>query len=139
MKVYKLILAIFILSLLIYTVNADEPYSLIYQYTNPEVTVSFSESLQVSPERQQEIADELAGIASNIPHNPLPESPNNIICTLFGHDIAPQSSVTVTHHKVDKYNPRCLMEVYHVTYCKRCDYTVAEMVNDFYIVCCPED
>jgi hypothetical protein len=139
MKVYRLILTIFVLSILIFTVNADELNSLIYQYTNPEVTVSFSEFLQVSPERQQEIADELAGRVSYSPQNPLPESPNNIICTLFGHDIAPQSSVTVTHHKVDKYNPRCRMEVYHVTYCKRCDYTVSELVNDFYIVCCPED
>jgi hypothetical protein len=139
MKTYRLLLFALISVLLILSVHAAKSDLLIYQYTNPEVTVSFSEPLEVSAERQQVIADEIAGITSNT--NPLNESymPNNLICTLFGHDIAPQTTVTATHHKVDKYNPRCLMEVYHVTYCKRCDYAVEELVNDFFIFCCPED
>jgi hypothetical protein len=118
---------------------ADELNPLVYQYYNPETTITFSEPLQVSAERQKQIADIIAGATNDSSMTAVVDSPNNIICTLFGHDIAPQSTVTATHHKVRQYNPRCLMELYHVTYCKRCDYTVTEMVNDFYIVCCPED
>lgn len=139
MKFFRLFLSVILLSVLVFTVHADEFVPLIYQYTNPDVTVEFYEPLEVSAERQQAIADNIAGITTSILSSPVLDSPNNIICTLFGHDIAPQSTVTATHHKVNKYNPRCLMEVYHVTYCKRCDYTVTELVNDFFIFCCPED
>ena len=139
MKIFRFILILLIPSILIIAVFADEFSPLTYQYQNPEITISFTEPLQVSAERQQQIANEIAGVNSNYSMIPVVASPANIICTLFGHDIAPQSTVTATHHKVRQYNPRCLMEVYHVTYCKRCDYTVSELVNDFYIVCCPED
>lgn len=139
MKILKLAMAILICSILAFTVNADESIPSIYQYSDPEVTVCFPEPLDVSAEFQQEIADAIAGFSTNTFISPDHESLNNIICTLFGHDIAPQGTVTATHHKVEKYNPRCLMEVYHVTYCKRCDYAVSELANDFYIVCCPED
>ena len=139
MKLLKLIFSFTLLSILVLTIYADEINPLVYQYFDPDLTVVFSEPLEVSVSRQQEIADELAGKSSGTILLPTIDSQNNIICTLFGHDIAPQSTVTVTHHKVNKYNPRCLMEVYHVTYCKRCDYTVSELYNDFFIVCCPED
>jgi hypothetical protein len=140
MRVFKFIISIVFFNLLVFTTfAADELVPLVYHYTNPEVTVVFSESLQVSAIRQQEIADSIAGTSTNTLYSPEQESPNNIICTLFGHDIAPESTVTATHHKVNKYNPRCLMEIYHVTYCKRCDYTVTVLDNDFYIFCCPED
>jgi hypothetical protein len=139
MKTIKVLLVIALLSFLTFTVYADELRPLIYQYTNPEITVYFSEPLEVSAERQQEIANQIAGIPSNTFYSPGTNFPNNIICTLFGHDIAPEGTVTATHHKVNKYNPRCSMQVYHVTYCKRCDYAVAELDNEFLIVCCPED
>lgn len=139
MKIVKVTIAILLFCSLILIANADELTPMVFQYLNPEITIEFLNPLEMSSERQQKIADEIAGVSSGASFINGGESPNNIICTLFGHDIAPQSTVTATHHKVDKYNPRCLMEVYHVTYCKRCDYTVTEMVNDFFIVCCPED
>jgi hypothetical protein len=140
MKAIRLLLIGILIIFISFSVFADEINPLVYQYTNPEITIVFSDPLQVSSERQQEIADSIACVNSNNTLYESPsDSPDNIICTLFGHDIAPQSTVTATHHKVDKYNPRCLMEVYHVTYCKRCDYTVSELVSSFYIVCCPED
>ncbi len=138
MKALKALLFACLLSFLVFTVYADSPNQLVYQYLNPEITVVFSDPLEVSEERQLHIANEIAGVSSNS-FIPPANSPNNIICTIFGHDLAPQVSVTATHHKVKVYNPRCLMEVYHVTYCKRCDYTLSELYNDFYIVCCPED
>lgn len=139
MKYLKFILLVIILCLLVVVVNADGLSPLIYQYTDPEITVTFLGPLEVSAERQKEIADSIANQSSNTISSPDIASPANLICTIFGHDLAPQASVTATHHKIRQYNPRCLMEVYHVTYCKRCDYTVTELYNDFYIVCCPED
>lgn len=140
MKYTKVFLIIILLTFLSIIVYADELNPLVYQYTNPDITIIFSEPLEVSAEHQKRIADDIAGSgSSSFFISPSSYSPNNIICTLFGHDIAPQSTVTATHHKEKKYNPRCLMKVYHVTYCKRCDYTVTELDNEFYIACCPED
>jgi len=138
MKIAKTCILLILINAFIIVADADELKPLIYQFTNPEVTVEFSEPLEVSTERQQEIAEELAGVTQTGINLDVP-SPNNIICTLFGHDLAPQSTVTVTHHKDRQHSPRCLMEIYHVTYCKRCNYTVEELHNSFHIICCPED
>lgn len=139
MKVTKLALLILLFVSLVLSVYADNLNPLVYQYYDPEVTVEFSEPLQVSPERQQNIADEIAGVSSNTITDPNATDPENIICTLFGHNLEGPVTVTATHHKAKKYAPRCLMEVYHVTYCTRCDYGETELYNDFYIFCCPED
>ena len=138
MKNSKIVCFIVVLILLGITVCADGYIPLVYQYIDPEVTVVFSEPLD-STKRQQNIADEIAGIEHNPLIEPGNESPDNIICTLFGHNLSPEVTVTATHHKVNKYNPRCLMEIYHVTYCTRCDYTVSTLEDSFFILCCPED
>ena len=129
-----LLLALF----LMLSVYADDLNPLVYQYTDPEVTVEFSEQLN-SPEHQQVIADEIAGVHTNSIVNPENASPDNIICTLFGHKLTGPVVVTATHHKVNSFQPRCLMEVYDVVYCTRCDYTETELVNSSYIFCCPDD
>lgn len=139
MKLLKYSLFVILSAFLILSVFADDINPLVYYYEDPEVTVTFSEPLSTSEARQHEIADTIAGITSNTIIDPANASPDNIICILFGHDIAPTATVTATHHKVYKYNPRCLMEVYHITYCTRCDYTVENLESSFYIVCCPED
>lgn len=132
-----IILLIFLLFLTL-TVYADGANPLIYQYTNPYTTVAFSEALDVSAEHQQEIADLLSGnypITIIDPNNAIPQ---NILCSLFGHKLS-TTTVTVTHHKDLVHDPRCLMEVYHVTACSRCDYTDPVLTNSFHISCCPED
>ncbi len=139
MKSVKCVLSLVIACLMVMTVRASEVNQIIYQYQDPDITVIFSEPLNISPDRQQTIANCIAGVETDTLSGLDNPSPNNIICTIFGHDMSPEVTVTATHHKVDKYNPRCLMEVYHVTYCQRCDYTVQSLENDFYIVCCPED
>ena len=136
MKVVKVLLLIASILIFSVVVCADELTSLVYQYSNPEATVTFSEYLDIPSERYQKIADDLIGITSMEPLEP--EQPNGIICTLFGHNLT-TTTVTVTHHKVRQYTPRCLMEVYHVSTCSRCDYYTQEMVNSFHISCCPED
>jgi len=134
-KALVLFLLISVLSLIAY---ADGVNPLVYQYHNPEITVEFAEVLNVSPERQQLIADDIAGINSSSMSGSTPTSPNNIICTIFGHDLS-TTTVTATHHKELPHNPRCLVELYHVTACSRCNYTDAELVGSAFIVCCPED
>ena len=81
---------------------------------------------------------EIARIESGTTLNSNTASPDNIICTIFGHDLS-TTTVTVTHHKVEQHHPRCLMELYHVTACSRCNYTDAELQSSFHILCCPED
>ncbi len=139
MKRVKFIIMFILAFMLMTSVCADSLNPLVYQYTNPEVTVVFSEPLGVAPERQQSIADEIAGVDTSLLSSPGSVSPDNIICTLFGHKLSDQVTVTATHHKVNQYQPRCLMEVYHVTYCTRCDYTDSQLVDSIYIFCCPED
>jgi len=139
MKIPKLLMVILLLGFLVLSVSADELNPLVYQYYNPEVTIEFLEPLQVSSERQQNIANQIAGVTPISINDPNVEDPENLICTLFGHNLEGPVTVTATHHKVRQYAPRCLKEVYHVSYCTRCDYTESELHNDFYIFCCPED
>lgn len=126
-------------SVLMLSVYADGLNPLVYQYTNPDITVEFSEPLNVSAERQQSIADKIAGIESNSLISPGGDSPDNILCTLFGHKLSDPVTVTATHHKVNQYQPRCQMDVYDVVYCTRCDYTDTQFVHSIYVFCCPED
>lgn len=141
MKLTKPIALFIALSVLALTVFADEFNPLVYQYHDPEVTVEFAESLNISIARQKQIADEIAGINSTSMSgsNPTsPTSPDNIICTLFGHDLS-TTTVTATHHKAKLHEPRCLVELYYVTACSRCDYAEIELAGSAFICCCPED
>ena len=139
MKKIKYLIIIALVPILMLSVHADGLTPLVYQYTDPEVTVVFSESLDMSAERQQSIADEIAGVVTTSLTEPGVVSPDNLICTLFGHKLSDPVTVTATHHKVRSTEPRCRMDVYHVTYCTRCDYTNSELVASNFIFCCPED
>lgn len=138
MKAVKVLTLFVLISVLALITYADEVNPLVYQYHNPEVTVEFAEPLSVSSDRQQQIADEIAGVNSSYISGSNTVSPDSIICTLFGHNLS-TSTVTATHHKVLPHNPRCLVEIYHVTACSRCNYTDSELVSSVFIVCCPED
>lgn len=138
MKKCKFLVYIALLCMLTSAIFADENNTPVYQYSNPEVTVEFAEPLNVTAERQQQIADEIAGVNFSFISGSIGESPDNIICTLFGHDLS-TTTVTATHHKVLVHEPRCLVEIYDVTACSRCNYTDAELVGSVFICCCPED
>ena len=139
MKPIKILLSLIVINLLIITICADDLNPLIYQYTNPDITVVFAEPIAASSERKQEIADAIAGITQSGLIAPEICNPDNIICTIFGHDMSDEVCVTATHHKVRQHTPRCLMEIYFVSYCKRCDYYEQELHNSVHIICCPED
>lgn len=135
----RLLLLVITLFILMVSVSADETFPTIFEYTNPEITVMISAPTDISSEHLKTIADEIVGIEPDIMVSPSNDSPSNIICTLLGHNLSPEVTVTATHHKVETHHPRCLMEIYHVVYCKRCDYTESSLEDSFYIVCCPED
>jgi len=138
MKTPRVIALLVVMSVFALTIFADEFDTLVYQYHDPEVTVEFAEALNITAERQRQIADNIAGINYSSSSIPAPTLPDNIICTLFGHDLS-TTTVTATHHKVHVYNPRCLVEIYHVTACSRCNYTDSELITSVYVFCCPED
>jgi hypothetical protein len=138
MRITKILILSFSLVMFTLATYADEFNPLVYQYHDPDVTVEFAEPLNISEERHQQIADTIAGNNSSSASGPSPSLPDNIICTLFGHDLS-TTTVTATHHKAKPHEPRCLMEVYHVTACSRCNYTDPELVGSVFIVCCPED
>jgi hypothetical protein len=138
MKTARILVLFVLLSAFTLSICADEFNPLKYEYHNPDITVEFAESLNISAERQEKIADEIAGIDSMIVSGNGLLLPDNLICTLFGHDLS-TTTVTATHHKVNVHDPRCLVEVYHVSACSRCNYTNPELVGSVYIFCCPED
>ena len=138
MKYIKIPLLCLLLFAIATTIFADESIQLVYNYTDFDITVVFSNALNTSQERHQEIANEIAGVTLPMIADPNMDSPNNIICTLFGHNLS-ATTVSATHHKVRQYSPRCLVELYDVTVCSRCNYAETEFVSSSYIFCCPED
>lgn len=140
MKKAKIIILLCFLILFSNYALAGSSGPTVYQYDIPEVTVVFPSSVEIPINIQNRIADELAGIgiSSSLPCKS-GENPDNILCTLFGHKFSSPVSVTATHHKVRQYDPRCILELYHVLYCTRCDYTESQLVASSYISCCPED
>ena len=55
-------------------------------------------------------------------------------CWLLGHDIE-SNMVSVTTHNVRSVSPRCLMKVYNVETCSKCDYYKEELISSTYVVC----
>lgn len=121
-----------------FAVSADENTQLVYEYYFPHVTVTFEDTLGVSNDMRQEIADSI--YLSVVEDGALggEAEPNNLICTLFGHNLT-TNTVTATYHKVREHAPRCRVEVYHVSICSRCNYSEKELANTFYTFCCPEE
>lgn len=108
----------------------------VFDYCDPDITIAFENGNNFSQEIKQRIANSLAGL---FPMEPISgESPHNIICTIFGHDLK-SGTVSVTHHKAAIHDPRCKKDYYDVTACTRCDYSEEVFLGGYYISCCPED
>ena len=65
MKTAKVIVLLIVSSVLTLAAFADDFNPLVYQYHNPEVTVEFANVLNITAERQQQIADDIAGVNSS--------------------------------------------------------------------------
>lgn len=99
-------------------------------YPDEGITVQFEENSSLSAEMKQAIADSIVFDTS------IPQTYS--LCWLTGHNTTTET-MTVTYHKVDEYDPRCILDIYHITTCSKCDYYVEELSSSGYISCCPED
>ena len=137
MKAIKFLLGVLFactfISLSVYAGSTDLN---IIEFHNPDVTVSFEDESTFTDNQRLTIAASLAGINMNSGGNIA--SPNNIICSLFGHDLT-SGQVNVIRHKVTIWSPRCKLEVYDVTACLRCDYSEQTLVTSSFIFCHPEE
>ena len=117
-------------ALLVSSTNGD-----VYEFTNPDITVTFDSSGVFTEQKKEEIAYSFAGF---IPNDNGEKSTNNIICSIFGHDLS-SGTVTVVQHKVYIRSPRCVLSIYDVTGCSRCDYIEQVLVGSSRIICHPEE
>ena len=102
------------------------------EYACGEVEIIFAEDSAFSEEIQQIIADQMRNGDDGA-------STYDLFCSLFGHNETTEE-VNRSYHKVNTYDPRCLLEKWNVTACTRCgDITGQTLVFEMYVSCCPED
>ena len=131
-KIYTAAIVIICLIVTMNIVFADSSREIRMEYEDKDITVIFDGSSSDDELVCKKIADRLVYGDSDNEIEPMS------LCWLFGHDIT-TSSVTVITHKVAKYSPRCLEELYHVQTCSKCDYYKEECLSAVYIVCHPND
>ena len=78
------------------------------------ITVRFDEDTTLTAEERAQIVRMIAD-----EHNPYAVAPQNLLCTVFGHNYK-YSYVTDTTHKVYEKNPRCVEEEREIGVCSRC-------------------
>ena len=105
----------------------------IYTYEFGNVDVIFDENTQFSETERMDIvallvSDNLYEYNGNIAH------PENIICTIFGHNYTTEVVIAITHNVRDT-QPTCLEETYEVSICSRCDNIQSELIGTKYIYC----
>ena len=136
MKAIRVIYGIILLSIfLMLSISASNTQQLVFEYGHPEATVIFDDTSFFSEQKKQEIADSLIGMQL-VDDEHL--SQENIICSLFGHNLS-TSAVSVITHRVSIWNPRCRLDIYDVTGCSRCNYTEEVLVSSGRILCHPEE
>ena len=97
------------------------------------ITVRFDEDTTLTAEERDEIVHFIAD-----EHDSDSVAPQNLICSVFGHNYK-YSRVTVTTHKVYEKNPRCVREQREIGVCSRCSDAVTSTISSKEIECCPED
>lgn len=131
MKYFKklscIVILLFTLSLVISATN-ENTYT--YDYPELEITVHFSND-SIIPENLRKT------IANSIAYD-TPLSQTYSLCWLLGHDTT-IDTVSAIYHKRSEYDPRCQLEIYHVTVCSKCDYVSPALVSSSYISCCPPE
>lgn len=132
-RIVKLFAVVMIIMISIVTVNADvsEPSGKVY--FRGDTMVSFIANSAFTDAEQIRVVNLLTnGNSSNV------NSTNNVLCSLFGHKTTTER-VTVTNHKVNPKDPRCVNYIYEVEACTRCNYSDATLVYSYSISCCPDD
>ena len=127
-RLLSLILAFtFTLSCAFLNAYATEDAEFEVIFSNNEITISVEKG--TSEEQKEAIIAHFTGADSSTAET------RGILCTLFGHKLETTTSKNITH-KVNATAPRCLMEVYDVSTCSRCNYTSQTLTSSTYINCC---
>ena len=129
-RVIKLVSVILVMLCLTFAVSASNGNDLIISYPENNITVEFDASTTLSSTKRQVVADAI------VLDTPIIQS--RAWCWLTGHDKT-SDTVGVTYHKQMVLDPRCLLEVYIITTCTKCDYYEEELYSSGYISCCPVD
>ena len=111
-------------------ISASNGSAPIITYPEENITVEFDANTSFTAEKRQIIADAIAL------DTPIVQS--RAWCWLTGHDKTTET-VTATYHKQRTLDPRCLLEIYLVTTCSKCDFYEEELHSSGYITCCPEE
>lgn len=125
----KKIIAI-VLSVFLAAVSAPFAISALNVYEKSNMIIIFESDSAFSEREKEIICAKLRGISSGGG-----ESPDNIICDIFGHSYT-EELVTAITHKLYPTQPRCREETYKVKVCSRCSDTQTELISFAYIVCC---
>lgn len=115
---------------LTFAISASAGTAPIIVYPENNITVEFEPTTSLSAEKRQMIADAI------VLDTPVIQS--RAWCWLTGHDKITET-FTVTHHKVSEIDPRCLLDIYLITTCSKCDYYEEELQSSGYVTCCPAD
>lgn len=126
-QIISVVLAILSLTLFI---SASEIIGPSIAYPEAGVTVQFEVNTSLTPEMMQTIADSI------VLDTPIAQTYS--LCWLTGHDKVTET-ITATYHKELPYDPRCRLDIYLITTCKKCNYYQEEFDSSGYISCCPED
>lgn len=129
-KIKKVFIVGILICILSFMVSATDENTYIYEYAEQNLTVEFIENSAFSEDARQIIADSIAY------DTPVPQTYS--LCWLLGHDYYVEV-VSATYHKKSVYAPRCLIEFYDVTQCRKCDYIYPVFTGSQYIHCCPPE
>ncbi len=128
---FALLAAEMLISSACYTASADGGNSYEYVVDGTEYTVVFPTD-NLSPEEQQRVAMKVIGMDGGV-------QTYNATCNTYGHNYGPVDYLYVYTHKLNKYHPRCLLDICSIQTCARCGYDLITNVSSNFVVCCPED
>lgn len=126
----KIVCIVMVICMLSCVISATDENIYIYEYSDQNLTIEFSQNTILSADIRQIIADSIAY------DTPIPQIYS--MCWLLGHDLYIEG-VSAVYHKRSEYDPRCQLEIYDVEKCENCDYVYARLVDSRYISCCPPD
>ena len=94
------------------------------------VDVEFSEHSLLTYEEKLIVAEEIV-----YGHEDENKTTYGLACTLFGHKYTIERVTSITHC-ASNTAPRCLVEIWEISVCSRCDDTMKTLVSQYYSYCC---
>jgi len=119
----KSLMITMVMLMCILSITAVEGYT---KHSNVEVEPPENTSFTIA--QQQNIIDYLV-------YKKETPAPKGLTCFLFGHSLTLERW-SVTYHLEHSTAPKCIRNVYDVSYCSRCDYITSELVSTVRVFCC---